>query len=777
MFVLAPDRCPLSPCARTDPPQPVCVPPVAERFGAAGRWCSPLPRQSGGARVLAPTRDFFPPLQVRPSSSTPAACGPAPPARERRHPPAGPPRPKRRHSGRGGWRTRHRHELSVACIERHAGLDPARNAFSERDVFIEDDVPGFIVVLQMEKELNYLLQWKEKEGKELHTFQFLCQKKMLQDVKKQLQDMHEKINKLKEDFIYNLRILEERDKELEHYDVTVTHLKTSENAQQGEITDLRIRLGKVERMLVKERRKRRELHCQYRQHIEEHKFELEQFCSSRNSHIDRQHEEYVNLKRHIERKIQELEEKLACQKQVKAALQKTDYKLPEVKTVLSTSTVEREQAIEESFNCSILPEEEKQTFQYDVKSSLSQDIPTLEIKKLQEQNADLRAAIAQMRKEMESLDEQMLSSLPLTENRQLAERGDNSCHRTLNCSLCTNKASTGTTLSSIKVSSTNLDCIVNPDTEKGPRPKVLEEKMVDPGQELPEVGPSVGLQYGVSCTVQGMQNKLKEAARKISILSQEKQQLIDMGNRVRAELGMVLKEGLWHTVSPKHCTVCIASDSLLPRELVKRTQCQLSALKHLQHRLTTQELQYAKQQHPLRISSLVACPSLKEEEASSGCGAETEFPSTEVQLDFSIENHGPEQHKADTSSKIVQSQPLRQRPSPAHQVQVSSSREHNFCQGIWQTLEMGSSPYILSPQNNTDQVEFEVICSTEQSEESQQNIKAEDKLEMPAADLTVRGTRLEVQQKLKSRNLSCAHPIKQKISSNMAKIRNYNLKD
>ncbi|NXA69152.1 CCD57 protein, partial [Mohoua ochrocephala] len=52
-----------------------------------------------------------------------------------------------------------------------------------------------------------------------------------------------------------------------------------------------------------------------------------------------------------------------------------------------------------------------QMFQYDDKSSLYKDIPASEIKKLQEQNASLRAAIAQMRKEMESLDEQMLSPL------------------------------------------------------------------------------------------------------------------------------------------------------------------------------------------------------------------------------------------------------------------------------------------------------------------------------------------------------------------------------
>ncbi|NXC01639.1 CCD57 protein, partial [Orthonyx spaldingii] len=48
---------------------------------------------------------------------------------------------------------------------------------------------------------------------------------------------------------------------------------------------------------------------------------------------------------------------------------------------------------------------------YDGKTCLCKDTPASEIKKLQEQNASLRAAIAQMRKEMESLDEQMLSSL------------------------------------------------------------------------------------------------------------------------------------------------------------------------------------------------------------------------------------------------------------------------------------------------------------------------------------------------------------------------------
>ncbi|KAK2528313.1 hypothetical protein Q9233_007284 [Columba guinea] len=321
-------------------------------------------------------------------------------------------------------------------------------------------------------------------------------------------------------------------------------------------------------------------------------------------------------------------------------------------------------------------------------------------------------------------------------------------------------------------------CILPEGEKQGPNPKVLEENMANLNQQLPDADPGVGLQCGVRCTLQGMQNTLKEAARKISILSQEKQQLIEMGNRLRAELAMVLKEGLGHPASSGHGTVCAAAGSLLPRELVKRTQCQLSALKHLQHRLTTQ-----------------------------------------VQLDFSIENHWPEQQRADTSSKIIPSQPLRQSPSPAQQAQRSSPGAQNFCQGTWQTLETGSSLPVFSPQKNTAQVnthqmedvkrfstpgiyinsqkqfriltmilrapiakvaaemEFEVVRSAEQSEESQQNIKAKDKLEVTGSALTVRGTRLAVQQKLKSRNLSCPRPIKPKIPSNITKIRNYNIKD
>lgn len=79
--------------------------------------------------------------------------------------------------------------------------------------------------------------------------------------------------------------------------------------------------------------------------------------------------------------------------------------------------------------------------------------------------------------------------------------------------------------------------------------------MVDLGQQFPDISPGVALRYGVSGTLQGMQNKLKEAARQISILSGEKQQLIEMGNGLRAELRTVLKEG--KLILQKSASLCI----------------------------------------------------------------------------------------------------------------------------------------------------------------------------------------------------------------------------
>lgn len=131
-------------------------------------------------------------------------------------------------------------------------------------------------MLHMEKDLNELLVWKEQEWKELQARQLHFQKTMLQDSRKQLQEIQKKFNRLKEDFTYNLKVLDERDRELEHYDAMFAHLKTREHTKEAEVSELRIQLDKLQEKLDKETHKQENLQYQYQQKLKEHRLELEQ---------------------------------------------------------------------------------------------------------------------------------------------------------------------------------------------------------------------------------------------------------------------------------------------------------------------------------------------------------------------------------------------------------------------------------------------------------------------------------------------------------------------
>ncbi|XP_039357341.1 coiled-coil domain-containing protein 57 isoform X4 [Mauremys reevesii] len=923
-------------------------------------------------------------------------------------------------------------------------------------------------MLKMEKELNELLVRKEQEWKELQARQLCFQKTTLQDTRKQLQEMHKKFNRLKEDFTYNLKVLEERDRELERYDAMFTHLKMAENAKQAEVSDLRIQLDKLQQTLLKETQKQEALQYQYQQKLKEHQLEMERLHSSKVSDIDHHREEYKKLKQQLERKLQEVEEELALQKlellmefdaeikkrehafqrqademsnlvlshelkvklltrelealkeagmkaaeslqiaettnlklekeakckdwelkdlaavkdaqiqdlecklhlvyqtwqkeeetfkrklqgelttlktswdshlaqisketvskdlqiqslheeemklraeltrfqqdverykqqlslaaereqilerakvqaeldwqrhcenaernqyqksedliqslstardQVTAQLQEKEQKLCEMETVLSALTFERDQAVQALQKHGILPEGEKQMFLGDDKGVLGKDFSATEIQRLKEQNTSLRVVIAEMRKEMERLSDQTPSSFPRKEKIQYAQQTatdakaatviftpdyvqsleeeirklkhkywimeeqlekaskfskkssapshdpSSTQHHSAppitqlhthnfqetSGAICADEVFSGAPLKKLEARTAHLDSMVTQHIQKGSVIKGLQEEIVDLRQQLSGVGSGDGPHQCMNCSAQEMQSKLKEAVRKISILSQEKQQLIEMGNRLRAELSVVSKEGLQHYTSSKQGPVRTVYGALYPKELAHEAQHRFSALEHLQYQLTTQELQYAQRQRFSRLTSMITFPnsleSLSGGNVPSSGGEGAELPQIQVQMESSIRNCSPGQKKECTSSETNQSQQLsRESTSQSQQAWMSSSGVHSSLQDIWQILDMGSSPSILSPQSNIDQVEFKATHIAKKFEESQQTIETGDREKAPAADLTVKGTNIEVQPKLIANKSSRTHPIKSKVSHQMQKIRNYNVK-
>ncbi|XP_044838917.1 coiled-coil domain-containing protein 57 isoform X3 [Mauremys mutica] len=926
-------------------------------------------------------------------------------------------------------------------------------------------------MLKMEKELNELLVRKEQEWKELQARQLCFQKTTLQDTRKQLQEMHKKFNRLKEDFTYNLKVLEERDRELERYDAMFTHLKMAENAKQAEVSDLRIQLDKLQQTLLKETQKLEALQYQYQQKLKEHQLEMERLHSSKVSDIDHHREEYKKLKQQLERKLQEVEEELALQKlellmefdaeikkrehafqrqademsnlvlshelkvklltrelealkeagmkaaeslqiaettnlklekeakckdwelkdlaavkdaqiqdlecklhlvyqtwqkeeetfkrkhemldrfakekdavlasvkevhadqiqkgenqirelqishetlemelrrrewrhadclkekdtvieklqgelttlktiwdshlaqisketvskdlqiqslheeemklraeltrfqqdverykqqlslaaereqilerakvqaeldwqrhcenaernqyqksedliqslstardQVTAQLQEKEQKLCEMETVLSALTFERDQAVQALQKHGILPEGEKQMFLGDNKGVLGKDFSATEIQRLKEQNTTLRVAIAEMRKEMERLSDQTPSSFPRKEKIQYTQQTATDAKAATVMftpgAICADEVFSGAPLKKLEARTAHLDSMVTQHIQKGSVIKGLQEEIVDLRQQLSGVGSGDGPHQCMNCSAQEMQSKLKEAVRKISILSQEKQQLIEMGNRLRAELSVVSKEGLQHYTSSKQGPVRTVYGALYPKELAHEAQHRFSALEHLQYQLTTQELQYAQRQRFSRLTSMITFPnsleSLSDGNVPSSGGEGAELPQIQVQMESSVRNCSPGQKKECTSSETNQSQQLsRESTSQSQQAWMSSSGVHSSLQDIWQILDMGSSPSILSPQSNIDQVEFKATHIAKKFEESQQTIETGDRGKAPAADLTVKGTNIDVQPKLIANKSSRTHPIKSKVSHQMQKIRNYNVK-
>ncbi|XP_078509887.1 coiled-coil domain-containing protein 57 [Lissotriton helveticus] len=169
--------------------------------------------------------------------------------------------------------------------------------------------------MQQDDELAELLVSKEQEWKELQARRVSLLETALKDTKRQLQDQSQKYSRLKEDFTYNLRLMEERDRELERYDAMFTHLKTVENAKQAEVSELKIQVEKLQQAVNKEMQTREGLQHQYQQRLKEHQLELEKMRSSKDDEIDRHREDYEKLKRQLERKIQEVEGELGLQKQ------------------------------------------------------------------------------------------------------------------------------------------------------------------------------------------------------------------------------------------------------------------------------------------------------------------------------------------------------------------------------------------------------------------------------------------------------------------------------
>ncbi|XP_056673267.1 coiled-coil domain-containing protein 57 isoform X5 [Monodelphis domestica] len=450
--------------------------------------------------------------------------------------------------------------------------------------------------------------------------------------------------------------------------------------------------------------------------------------------------------------------------QVAAQLQETEQKLCEMKTVLKAIIFERDQAIHTLSLHGLLPEKEKKVFLTDHKINGSKGFPSSEIQKLQEQNTNLRTAIAHMRREMEALNDQVpsfISTGKKTLNAAVACDPEATSDTLISSSLLADKVSIGMALKKLQAKAVLLDSMVTQLKQKvqqkpldfdefqaqlssqldevhleisGLQEQVTQLKMhfstvkKEAGktsnknqQQIPEslmlgkesqmtkkplegttdrkdrfdqMGAGIQAQPLGAFSMQMLQKKLKEAARKISSLSQEKQQLIEMGNRLRAELGKTKGHSMKFSQHPFQSI----SGTLYPKTLVRDTGHHFLALEQPQGRLTTQELQYAQQDYFSRFSEN-APETLTRNDTPSNFEEEPKLPPAQIQLNTPTRINKLAQEKENRSPEPTEAQELHEENRQL--TQRSSSQVGSSLQDIWKMLDLGSSPSGFTSQDDS----------------------------------------------------------------------------
>ncbi|XP_062331349.1 coiled-coil domain-containing protein 57 isoform X1 [Osmerus eperlanus] len=164
-------------------------------------------------------------------------------------------------------------------------------------------------------DLEAQLARKEREWKELQSLRVLQLESSLRGTQDELSVLRQRFQQLREDFRYNLTVLEERDRELEKYDAKATRVQATETARQEEVSQLRIQVAKLQEQREKEEREREEERRRSHQRAAEHRLQLERLQGCKDGDIQKQREAYEGMKRDLQHRLQEVEGELALQKQ------------------------------------------------------------------------------------------------------------------------------------------------------------------------------------------------------------------------------------------------------------------------------------------------------------------------------------------------------------------------------------------------------------------------------------------------------------------------------
>ncbi|KAL4239435.1 Coiled-coil domain-containing protein 57 [Mactra antiquata] len=152
-------------------------------------------------------------------------------------------------------------------------------------------------------------EWKHVTEQRINVLEKTCQEKELQ-----LKEEREKFYKLKEDFKYNLRLLEQRDNELDKYDATFSDLKSQLNVKTAEVSECKIQVDEIKTQLNCEIKSREELQLHYQTRLREKQAEVDTYRNTKDGEFQEERKEFESFKRKLQRQLTQVEEEMDAQK-------------------------------------------------------------------------------------------------------------------------------------------------------------------------------------------------------------------------------------------------------------------------------------------------------------------------------------------------------------------------------------------------------------------------------------------------------------------------------
>ncbi|CAM9938895.1 unnamed protein product, partial [Choristocarpus tenellus] len=105
--------------------------------------------------------------------------------------------------------------------------------------------PGGGSLFRGDSKLGHLIESKERELHEIHNFRIRSLEGLLEEREQALADAFARYDKLKDDFKFNLSLIEGRDAELERYEVAICDFKETLRDKEVEVSELRMQLDEA----------------------------------------------------------------------------------------------------------------------------------------------------------------------------------------------------------------------------------------------------------------------------------------------------------------------------------------------------------------------------------------------------------------------------------------------------------------------------------------------------------------------------------------------------